>query len=215
MKTAIHITACSTFLALFLFTANYSHAAVILNFDPTTGNTGFNNDQSVGWQFDVLSPLTVTNLLWFDQDLDGLNTAHTVGIWDGAGTLLGSATIPSGTGATLDGIWRSVAVTPFNLAVGSGYIVGGTNLSNSTDRLAANVSQIVDARISFVDATFSNLTAPNVLVRPTSFSTATTGFYGPSFAVNDVNGVPEPSTIAIWSLLGFVGAAVRRRKGSA
>jgi hypothetical protein len=58
-------------------------------------------DESVGWRFDVLAPLTVTALEYFDENGDGLHSAHAVGIWDPSGTLLVTTVIPALTAAPL------------------------------------------------------------------------------------------------------------------
>ncbi len=155
----------------------------ILEFDEETGSTGTNSNQSVGWQFDLLEQITVQALLWFDDELDGLSVAHETGIWAPDGTLLVSAVIPAGTAADLRGVWRSVPVDPVVLSPGNGYIVGGFNGSASTDRLAFNVDHtFVDPSINYVDATFSSLNG--IFERPTNFSSAVTGFYGPSFQLS-------------------------------
>jgi hypothetical protein len=188
-------------------------SAGVLTFNPATGGSGANFNQSVGWQFNVLSPITVTDLEWFDPTGTGLNLAHTVGIWNPAGGLVTSAMIPAGAAAGLDGMFRFVLVTPVALPVGSGYIVGGENFAASTDRLACGsgdggscdglLTQTLDARLSFVNATFGG---PG-FTRPTFFSSAHEGFYGPSFSV-----VPEPSTMLLLGIgLLMFGVLLRRR----
>ncbi|MEX0679646.1 MAG: hypothetical protein WD063_21430 [Pirellulales bacterium] len=185
-------------------------AVPVLTFNEATGGSGTNQDQSVGWQFDVLNPITVVGLGWFDEGANGLGRSHTVGIWNPAGTLLDSVLIPAGVAAPLDGQFRTIAIAPLVLAPGAGYIVGGENFSNSGDRLADDVTQVVDSRIGYIDATFS--TIGSGFVRPTSFSVATTGFYGVSFST------PEPSGIALGAmalgaLVGFVRRLARRTAG--
>ena len=54
-------------------------------------------NQSVGWQFNVTSPVTVTHLAWYDDGADGLVTDHPVGLWSPNGTLLSTTLIPFGT----------------------------------------------------------------------------------------------------------------------
>ena len=181
-------------------------ATPIISFDAGTGSNGGQNNQSVGWQFNVTQSLTVTGLGWFDDGGDGLAVSHTVGIWDSAGTLLASILVPAGTTAPLDGQYRMVAITPIVLGIGDGYIVGGENFANNTERLAFNVTMTVDPRITFFDATFSGVGSG--FVRPTEFSVAETGFFGPMFAVDNV---PEPST---WALItsGLLAAAFARRQ---
>jgi hypothetical protein len=134
VKTPTYILSMAAVLALFLIA--FPAKAGVLTFNPATGGTGSNNNQSVGWQFDVLNSVTVTDLEWFDPTGNGLNTAHMVGIWNPAGALVTSALIPAGAAAGLDGMFRSVLVAPVALPVADGYIVGGENFAANTDHLA-------------------------------------------------------------------------------
>jgi hypothetical protein len=166
-----------------------------MDFVAGSGSCGTNQDQSVGWQFDVTTPITVNRMSWFDEGGNGLSVAHQVGIWNPAGALIASTnvTIPSGTGATLDGNYRTVSITPTLLPVGNGYIVGGYNGSGSTDCLSANVTQTPHPNINYVDATFSGLNG--IFERPASFSAANNGFYGPGFQVDCGGGNCDPIDI--------------------
>ena len=99
------------------------------------------------------------------------------------------------------------------LTPGAGYIIGGENFARSTDFLSFNVSgQVVDPRISFVDATFTGFGSG--LNRPTNFSGATTGFYGPGFTIQAVQVTPEPASMVLVAtgLIGIGGIVCRRRK---
>lgn len=200
MKTLLRLTAIATLSVTAVL------AAPVITFDEGTGSNGTNQGQSVGWQFDVLVPFSVTAVGWFDEGQNGLVTSHQVGIWNPAGVLLASAVVPGGLAGTLDGQYRMVALgSALNLAVGSGYIVGGLNSSANTERLAFNVTQLVDPRIRYVDGTFSDLNG--VFERPTQFTASTTGVYGPMFAID---AVPEPSSVLL--VIPALAALYLRRK---
>jgi hypothetical protein len=197
-------------LGLVVGAAGQARASLALTFVESTGTSGANQNQSVGWQFDVLSQITVTGLAWYDEGQDGLFLSHTVGIWNPSGNLLVSVTVPAGTTAPLDGIFRVQAVTPITLQPGTGYIVGGENFSANTERLADNVVQSVDPRINYVHATFSNFSSG--LTRPTLFSTAFNGFYGVNFQLEPSAAVPEPSTLVSATFVALMFAAYARRR---
>lgn len=187
-------------LAITTLAVPVSHAIPVLSFDENRDRAQ-NSDQAVGWQFNVLSPITVNGLGWYDEDADGLVLGHDVAIWDPDGNLLTSIFVPAGTATPLDGQFRTASIPPITLATGAGYIVGGMNFNENTERLASNVNQVLDSRVEYVDATFADI--GDGFVRPTSFSTATSGFYGPSFSL-----VPEPIGV-VMAMLGVCLASPR------
>lgn len=200
--------------ALLTAATQVAMATPVVDFNPAGGATGNNNDnQSVGWQFNVLSQTTVTGLGWFDEGLDGLSTDHEIGLWAPDGTLLVSALILSGTANALDGLFRTVGISPLVLAIGDGYIIGGVNTAGTTDRLAFDVSPTVNSSIHFVDATFGGIGIG--FERPTNPSAAVDGFFGPSFSVQDTRAVSEPGSFALFTLAGVAGLGLRRKRRAA
>src|SRR6266496_919679 len=132
IKLVIKRLTCCLGIILAFGIASRVAADPVLSFNPATGSSGANQAQSVGWQFDVNTSLTVTGLGWYDDGANGLAVSHTVGIWDPSGNLLASVLIPAGSAAILDGQFRTVAIAPLVLPIGVGYIVGGENFSSNT-----------------------------------------------------------------------------------
>ncbi len=113
---------------------------------------GFNETTLVtngmyGWTFSLTEPATLTGLGWYDERLDGLSHPHEVGVWQYArgstnvdgipyatnAPLLLSVTVPAGTNAVLDGVWRKIDLnTPMVLTTGV-YVVAGTHYSLDPD----------------------------------------------------------------------------------
>ena len=90
----------------------------------TPGPEAVEAHRTLGFEFSADNAQSITALGAYDSGRDGLAGAATVGVWDLFGNLLASATVPSGTGGTLDGDFRFVAITPLALAVGQHYVVG-------------------------------------------------------------------------------------------
>ena len=93
-------------------------------------NNGFNTSLPVvlGYEFTVEgTPITVTDLGVFDFGLLGLGASHQVGVWtlDDL-TPLVSATVPSGSGTTLEGFFRYVDIPDTGLSANTTYVIGAT-----------------------------------------------------------------------------------------
>jgi hypothetical protein len=198
-----------------LMAAPSARATPVLTF--SGGGTAFNQNQDVGWQFNVVSPITVSDLEWFDSTGTGLSVAHMVGIWSPAGALLTSILIPAGTAAPLvTGNWREEQIVPIALVPSQGYVVGGENFVASTDRVAcANggicggpIALNLNPALQFVNGTFSDLSVG--FAEPTFFTAAPQGLFGASFSV--ATAAPEPASFTLLgaALVGF--GLIRRRK---
>lgn len=113
----------------------------VLNLDPSQMGPAFsvqNTNGMYGWWFNVLAPLTVTGLGWYDEGQDGLFHSHQVGLWwwsgnTGSNWLLGSVNIPAGTSASLDAIYRKLDLQAALTLEPGLYAVGGTYQPQSED----------------------------------------------------------------------------------
>jgi hypothetical protein len=207
-------------ISVVVFALSLRNAAAdpVLSFNEATGGAGLHTDISLGWRFNVLQSITVEGLGWFDENADGLQNAHQVGIWSPAGVLLVDATVPAGMVAPLDGQFRTAVVAPIVLPVGNGYIVGGQSfaLASDSERLACGnpmigspcypqLSQTLDPRVQWTAATYSEASS---FVRPATVGVSSQGYYGPSFSVHPV---PEPATAMLYAL-ATVGLVLRYRR---
>ena len=199
------------FILLTMFAVGSLLADPVLSFDTTTALTGANFDQTVGWEFNVVSAITVTGLGWYDQGADGLQLAHMVGIWNSTGTtLLTSATVAAGTTDPLDGLFRTVAITPIVLAPGE-YIVGGQNFATNSDVLAFDVTPIY-RRENLLRR--RRVFGFGQLVRiPDNPTIVPDCCWGPSFSVSAASvNTPEPAGSSLLLAAGALAAALLARR---
>lgn len=153
---------------------------------------------TVGWSFNVLSPISVTQLGWMGRDIQA---NHQVAIWTAGGTLLVTDTVL--TTDPLTGLFRYHSVAPTVLGPGT-YVIGGENDAQET---YGGLAQ-----------TFS--TAPQVqfiqgvgifgvgLQFPTLLTGSDPAIFGPNFQFTDALAVPVPaglvlSGIGILCVVGF------------
>ena len=155
---------------------------------------GTSTNTTRGFQFDVTQPgVIATALSFWDENGDGLNDSHDVGLWDPSGVLIASATVGSGTSASLLGEFRFVDIADVALAVATGYVVGAVFAQGSDDLQAQQWTGLVSAPgISYVGGRFIN-NGSLTLTRPTS---SFSGLPGGSLLLgsNDVpeRGKPDP-----------------------
>jgi len=215
-----------TFVLVIIGTATRVAAAPvpILPIDPATqlanspgpgqyfGFTEGNSDGTVAWTFEVLQPVQVYGIGWYDDGADGLNNVHAVGL--SAAILapspnyvnnLISATIPSGTLASLIGSYRVVLTKAATLTPGF-YAISGWDFKSNPDLLKfAGASVPTDPRIAPLPTpSYGGFGGANIsLLAPGSY-------LGPMLFVQPV---PEPSTATLVILgLGFAGLLRRRAR---
>jgi hypothetical protein len=168
---------------------------------------------SIGWEFDVLSPVTVSGLGMFDY-LDNLNPGgHDVGIFDSAGNLVAGATATVLPTDPKTGWFRFAALTtPVNLPVGSNYRIAGVTLDQYYSYSWPNppVGWAVDPSIRYVRNRYLD---GDLLVYPTQTDNdGPYGFFGPNMMLRNGDPVPEPALIQLPALLGLGGLAWWRRR---
>ena len=195
-------------LLALLLVSGFASAATVL--DVTGGQWSTNNDGmfTYGWEFDVVgSPVMLTHLGMFDEKLNGLAESHEIGVWDPSGTLLTSATIPSGTSAVLDGSSRMVDVTDISLPLADGYIIGLTNMDVDRFLLSVNSITETDPRIQYIEGRWAD--TGGSLERPTGGSVGSDRYFGPNFSLAPI---PVPASLILFGsgLLGLLGIARRK-----
>jgi hypothetical protein len=158
---------------------------------------------SLGFEFNVLNPITVTQLGFYDDSQNDLTEGHDVGIWDPNGNLLVSGTVVPGD--SLAGWFRWHAVTPTQLLVGQGYRIAAETGSEYYTWNPLGLT--ADPNIEFIN---SRETYSNTLVYPLNLNVGN-GIFGPNFGLESSSVVPEPASLSLLGL-GLFGLAFRRKK---
>ncbi len=88
--------------------------------------------RTVGFEFTVEKGMIVTDLGLWDRDHDGNEEDRPIGLWDSAGTLLATITMPSGFPGDLDGDFRYLPLDPPLMVVpGETYTLGALYTVNA------------------------------------------------------------------------------------
>lgn len=182
---------------------------------PTLFRSDFldNTNGMYGWAFQVLEPISVTGLAWYDEGQNGLVQGHEIGLWWTSTTwltnyLVSSVSIPPGTQAELDGIYRKVDL-PSSITLGPGWhVIGGTYSFDSGEQVANGVAHsssewVQDSRISLLNPAWAV---------GGGFRIPDEGFLGYGVNVGPmfyIEPIPEPSSMGL-VLLGFLCCAAER-----
>ncbi|MBX3231854.1 MAG: DUF4082 domain-containing protein [Labilithrix sp.] len=142
--------------------------------------SGANAGATVGFTFTVgKRDLAVTSLGVFQGT--GLTGSHEVGIWDDAGTLLGSVTVKAGAESTLDGEYRYESLT-VTLAKNQTYTVGAFFPGMSTERILVVASDSTVPHLTFGGSRQTSLIlGGGSFARPTIDAKVAQGVFGPGF----------------------------------
>jgi hypothetical protein len=162
---------------------------------------GFNYTQgsySLGWHFTAKREVKVTELGFYDDNMDGLTESHLVGIYDLATKqLLVSTTVSPGD--PLTGFFRYHAITATTLPGGRDYFVVAVT---GTEHYAVGVSElVVDAAIDFVGVAVNySSSSTTELLYPDTDQADFHGDFGPSFKIANAN--PQSATVDMPKLTG-------------
>ncbi len=199
----------SLLAALFLIAAPVASAGTIaLSF---TGGMIYDHigdplPNTVGWEFTLTAPVTVTSLGFYDVDGDGLLYDHDVAIWDAEANELVAGVV--GNDDPLIGGFRWVDVTPTLLAAGVyriGAVISPLGVYTLDDQYIGGATSITTA------APVSHTGAVGLLGGfgyPETYSPGSRGRFGPNFEFES-DAVPEPGAAGL-VLMGLAAVAVVR-----
>ena len=172
-------------------------------------------NQNLGYDF-TIGPqnIQITALGLWDQNQDGLGSAHVVGLWDNSGNLLAKATISPGTVDPLVGEFRySSALVlinpgPLILSAGMTYVLGAAYIANDPDQFKATSSATFDPAVISGNMRFS----AGGFSFPSNSNGAGT-LLGPNAQFNVIsNGVPESGSTVVLMLGAVAAIAVVERR---
>lgn len=175
------------------------------------GNIGFG--YSLGYQFTMNSTVSVTALGYYSNN--ALTESHDVGIYtlgNPSGTLLTSTTVTNADPLTANFRYHTTAAV--TLTAGQTYVIAG--VTGKTDFYTHDPTAFsTDPALTIGTNQFS---ISNTLIYPiVSTPAVTTGYFGPNFQFDPVNGpspVPEPASFAMAGtavVIGLVHGWRRRR----
>jgi hypothetical protein len=181
----------------------------IVTFSSINPNDTFNNGGSytLGYEFDVTTPITVTGLSVFNATPGtGLNVNTPVGLWNASQTEIASATVLAGIAdpLTSDGFFRYATLsTPVTLPDGT-YYVGAVSTARS-GKYTDDVNGLAAiSGITFVGSAENNGTG--LLAFPELEGPGTNGIFGGNVVVG-ATPVPEPEfSKLLWMGLAGLGA---------
>jgi PEP-CTERM motif len=175
------------------------------------------SDQLYGWRFNVLSPISVTQLGVQDVGSNGLAISHDVGIFRVSDhALLTSAIVPAGTGGSLVSGFRYVTLGSSLALPVDTYVIVMTMPARNPDLQSINNTSFRTApEIAWVTSEFdasSVLAYPN----PALEGSFNIGMFGPNFQFAGADPVPEPTSLTLAALgsLGLLGYGWRQKRAA-
>jgi hypothetical protein len=176
-------------------------AYIAVSLDPRSSGGTPAAGSNHGWQFNMNEPIIVTHLGLFDDDDDGFDIAHPIGLWRlSDAMLLASGTISTGAVDTLLDHFRYIDIPDVALSMGEDYVIGYYSASGSGDRVITNAYSLeVDPAINIVAGRWGYADELGIPQNSTSEDR-----FGPNFQF-----IPEPTTV---TLLGLGALSLIRSK---
>ena len=180
-------------------TAPLARSEIALSF--TGGTVETRQNATSGWVFNVISPINVTSLGFWDGPSpgegnfvgDGLLNPHQVTIWRSAGTQVAQGTVSGGS--TLSNGFRYVSISPVQLGPGT-YVIGSYFPADNLDRHTINAASIsTPPGISYAGSRLATgSTFPAGDIGPNANS-----YFGPNFQYQSASVCADaPSSMLHW-----------------
>lgn len=190
---------------------------MVLGPTAVTGGTAFSTVRVWGYDFTMgSSDALLTRLGAYDRGGDGIAGSLNLGVWDRSTENLVASTTISGSSNPLESSWRWANVGPVTLQAGIVYSFGIT-ASITGDSLDLFNPLDISSFGTVGDTVRFASTTSGALVFPTNLGNDS-GDRGFRPGINaDLSGaaVPEPASLAMWSMMGGIGFVVRRKRKKA